>query len=315
MMTPNMLNAPQAQDRKTPASRIIIAGASGFIGRALNVHLQEQGYDVTVLQRGGGEASWDPARRELDESILSGSAAVICLSGASIAGRVWTQAYRRTLISSRVNAVGTIVAAIGRLKEHERPGALVCSSAVGYYGAKCADTLLDESAPAGKDFLAHLCAQWENAAVQADGLYGVRTVNMRTGLVMAPHGGMLKKMLPIYRLGLGVQLGDGQQWMPLISLQDAVRAFIHVIENPQINGPVNVCAPLPVQNADFHRQLAAAVHRPGFFVVPQWLLRSAGGDFVAQTLLASQRAIPQVLMDSGFQFQMPDSVSIVEHCV
>ena len=315
MMTQNLLNGPQAQERKTPASRIIIAGASGFIGTALHTRLHEQGYDVTVLHRGGGEASWDPAKGELDESILSGSAAVVCLSGASIAGRAWTQAYRRTLISSRVNAVGTIVAAIGRLKEHERPGAFVCSSAVGYYGAKCADTVLAESAPAGKDFLAHLCAQWESTAAQADLLYGVRTANMRTGLVIAAHGGILKRVLWATRWGLGARLGDGRQWMPVISLEDAVRAFIHVIDHQDISGPINVCAPQPVRQALFQQQLAAAVRRPAFLNVPQGLMHSVGGDFAEQTLLASQRAVPQVLLDSGFRFLMPDSASIVEHYV
>lgn len=292
--------------------RVVIAGASGFIGRALSDFFTAKGTTVTQLRRATqGKGSWDPATGRLDEGILATADAVICLSGASLVGRPWTREYKKTLLRSRVDSARTIVDAIGRLSPEERPGTLVCSSAVGIYGANCGDQPLTEQAPLGRDFLAGLCQRWEATARHAQTDHGVRTVNLRTGLVMSAHGGMMQKLLPAYRWGVGAQLGDGCQWMPLISVHDCLRVFEHVITTQDISGPVNMCAPEPVRNADFHQILCQVLRRPGFFRVPSWLLRGVGGEFAHQTLLASQRAIPQVLMNTGFEFTSPHVDSIV----
>lgn len=292
--------------------RVVIAGASGFIGSALSREFADRGYEVIKLRRGEeGKETWDPESHRLDEALLAGADAVVCLSGANLAGRPWTKEYKKTLLRSRLDSVGTIVEAIGRLAPDERPRAFLCSSAVGIYGASCGDTVLTEEAPTGKDFLARLCLRWEATARRAHSEHGVRTILARTGLVISDRGGILQKMLPVYRLGLGAQLGSGQQWMPIISLHDCVRAFIHAAESGDLNGPVNVCAPVPVRNGDFHRALAASQRRVAFLRIPRWLISGIGREFARQTLLASQRAIPQALIDSGFTFSKPDIDAIL----
>lgn len=296
--------------------RVVIAGASGFIGQALSQSLSSQGIEVIKLRRGAqGGASWDPATGSLDEGILARVDAVICLSGASLVGRPWTKAYKKILLRSRVDSARTIVEAIGRLHPEERPTTFVCSSAVGIYGANSGDQPLTERAPIARDFLAGLCQRWEASARRAQTEFGVRTVNLRTGLVMSAQGGMMEKLLPAYRWGLGAQLGDGRQWMPLISVEDCLRVFEHVLTTQAICGPVNMCAPEPVRHGDFHKTLCRVMRRPEFLRVPGWLLRGVGGEFAQQTFLASQRAIPTVLTDTGFTFTSPDVDSIVDEVV
>lgn len=300
---------------KQEVKRIVIAGSSGFLGRRLVSALRAANYEVLSLRRGEGqEASWDPNKGCLDEQYLAGAHAVLCLNGASIAGRPWTRSYMDTLRSSRVDSVTTVVAAMGRLPLEDRPKSFLCASAVGFYGAECGDETVDEQSLQGTGFLADLCADWEAAAAQAAEL-GARTVHLRTGLVLGAEGGMLKALLTPYRLGVGARLGSGQTWMPVISVEDWTRAVIFILEQSAISGPVNLVCPSAVQGKEFHALLASALRRPALFAIPQWLLCRVPGfplrAFVHEVVLSSQRAVPSILLGAGFEFRSVDCEQIL----
>jgi uncharacterized protein (TIGR01777 family) len=286
------------------ASTILISGASGLIGSALVPALERAGHRVRRLVRrdasSGTEVSWNPAHREMNSGALEDVDVVINLTGETV-GQRWTSARRRRIRASRVDATGTLVAAIGKAKR--KPATLINASAVGYYGDR-GDTLLDEQESPGHGFLAEVCQQWERAAAVA-AEPGTRVVRMRTGLVLAKEGGALQRMLPPFRAGIGGRLGDGQQWMSWIALPDLVRAIIWTIDHAAIVGPVNMCVPNPVRNEEFTRALGLELHRPTIVPVPAFALRAIFGQMALETLLASQRATPSVLLASGFAFETP----------
>lgn len=298
---------------------IVLAGASGFIGSHLMDALVTLGCEVRQLQRRRLEspetrtnvAYWNPRDGICDESLLAGAAAVVCLNGANLIGRPWTESYKETLRRSRLDAVTTLVDAIGRLPEAERPRVLLSGSAVGIYGYDCGDKKLTEDAPAGEGFLAELCTQWEATAQRARDEYGVRTVLLRTGLVMGPEAGLLPLMAIPYRLGLGAQLGDGQSWMPVISVVDCVRAIVFSMVTPSISGPVNLSCPEPLRNEEFHENLSHYLGRPSFLRVPEQPLRLLGGQLAREVILASQRAVPHKLLAEGFLFTAPTAFEIL----
>lgn len=298
---------------------IVLAGASGFIGSHLMDALVTLGCQVRQLQRRQPEtpedtsnvAYWNPREGICDERHLAGAAAVVCLNGANLIGRPWTEGYKETLLRSRLDAVNTLVDAIGRLPEAQRPRTLLSGSAVGIYGYDCGDEKLTEEAPQGEGFLAELCAQWEAAAQRAQDDYGVRTVQLRTGLVMGPEAGLLPLMVIPYRLGVGAQLGDGQSWMPVISVIDCVRAIVFCMATPSVSGPVNLSCPEPLRNEEFHENLSHYLGRPSFLRAPEGLLRLVGGQLAEEVILASQRAIPQKLLSEGFLFTAPTAFEIL----
>lgn len=298
---------------------IVLAGASGFIGSHLMDALVTLGCEVRQLQRRhsadtdefDGTVYWNPQEGTCDERLLAGAAAVVCLNGTNLIGRPWTKRYKETLRSSRLDAVNTLVDAIGRLPESERPRTFLSGSAVGFYGYNCGDDKLTEHAPQGEGFLAELCAQWEATAKRAQDDHGVRTVLLRTGLVMGPEAGLLPLMVIPYRLGMGAQLGNGQSWMPVISVIDCVRAIVFSMVNTSIDGPVNLVCPEPLRNEEFHENLSHYLGRPSCLRAPDELLRRCGGQMAREVILASQRAVPHKLLAEGFMFTAPTAFEIL----
>jgi uncharacterized protein (TIGR01777 family) len=232
---------------------------------------------------------------------MTGVEAVFHLAGESVGEGRWTDAKKRRIRDSRT--IGTARLVEGILAARDRPKVLVSTSAVGYYGSR-GDELLEENAAPGKDFLAEVCVEWERAAAPAAD-EGVRVVNPRLGIVLGPGGGALVKMLPPFRLGLGGRLGDGQQWMPWIHLDDAVGLLFFAAQQSDIAGPMNAVAPQPLRNSEFTRILAKVLHRPAVFPVPRFALRLAVGEF-AEVLLGSQRAVPSVAQRAGYVFEFGD---------
>jgi hypothetical protein len=282
---------------------ILISGSSGLIGSALVPALESAGHRVRRLvrrdARSAAEVSWDPAA-ELDPAVLDDVDVVVNLSGETV-GQRWTTARRSRISASRVDATETIVSAIDEAAR--KPATLINASAIGFYGDQ-GDAPLDEQASAGRGFLAEVCQQWEAAAAVAT-QQGTRVVRMRTGLVLAKEGGALQRMLPPFRAGLGGRLGHGHQWMSWIALSDLIRAIAWLIDHATIAGPVNMCAPNPVRNEEFTRALGLELHRPTIIPVPAIALKMIFGQMAGETLLASQRATPSVLLANGFAFEAP----------
>jgi hypothetical protein len=224
---------------------------------------------------------------------------IIHLSGANLASHRWTPAYKREILESRVQTTQALARLLAGLRRP--PRIFLCASAVGIYGNRDAEVLTEKSAP-GTGYLAETCVAWEASAQPALDA-GIRTVHLRFGVVLTPDDGALAKMLPLFRLGLGGKLGSGEQWMSWISLPDVISAVFHIIDAPQLSGPVNMVAPIPVTNAEFTRTLGLALHRPAIVPAPAFALRLAFGEMADEALLASTRAIPAQLAQSGFRFQ------------
>lgn len=290
--------------------RVVLAGASGLIGPALRESLLSAGYTVTSLVRRAavrGEAPWNPDRDEVDRSVLAGADAVVCLSGAGVGDHRWSDSYKQTIVRSRVDSVGTLARAVAELGA-DAPAVFVSASAVGYYGDG-GEAELEESSPSGSTFLAGVCREWEGATAPAKGA-GARVAQLRSGLVLAPSGGLLGRLRPIARAGLAGRLGNGRQFMPWISLADEVAAIRFVLEH-DLHGPVNLVGPQPARNAGFMAALGRAVHRPAVLPAPALALRIALGEF-AEELLGGQRAVPAVLTDAGFTFTHSDLDTALE---
>lgn len=283
--------------------RTIVAGSSGLIGAALVDLLREHGHEVQRLVRRPverpDEVSWDPAAGRLDPTDLVGTDAVVNLGGAGIGDRRWTDAYKKTLRSSRLD--GTSLLASTLAATASGPRILVNASAMGYYGDR-GDEVLDEGSSPGTGFLPELVVDWE-AATQPAAESGVRVVRLRTGLVLSPDGGALSRLLPLVRLGLGGRLGPGTQYWSWVTLPDTVRAIAHLLTT-EVAGPVNIAAPEPVTNAELVAALAEAHRRPAFLAVPAWAMRIALGE-LADDVLTSARMSAQALLDSGFGFEHP----------
>jgi uncharacterized protein (TIGR01777 family) len=286
--------------------RIVAAGASGLIGRALTDSLRADGHEVATLVRrpaqGSGEDSWDPAAGLVDPDFLAGADAVVCLSGVGVGDQRWTDSYKQLIRSSRVDTVGTLARS---LAEYGGPRVLVCASAVGYYG-DTGDAVVDEQSPPGDTFLADVCVQWEAAANPARAA-GVRVVHLRTGLVLSPTGGLLGRLAPLVKAGVGGKLGSGRQFMPWISLTDEVAAVRFVLDGDgaDIAGPVNLSGPEPARNSELTAALGRVLHRPTVFPVPGFAARAALGEFAGE-VLGGQRAVPRRLQDAGFRFTHAD---------
>ncbi len=283
--------------------RVAISGSTGLIGGNLATDLASDGVEVVRLvrrvPRRADEIGWDPlAANGLDPAALRGVDAVVHLSGAPIARGRWTAARKAELRASRIASTSTLVSAM--VAAGAGPRVLACGSAIGYYG-QAGDRAVDESAPQGAGFLADLVHDWEAAAGPASAA-GLRVVNLRSGIVLAPGGGMLGPLLLPFRLGLGAKLGSGSQYLSWISITDEVRAIRFVLDDDQITGPVNLTAPEPVTNAEFTRALARALGRPAVLGIPATALRLALGE-VASELLGSARVLPGALTAAGFSFR------------
>ena len=289
---------------------MLIGGASGLIGRALAAAFP-QSTEVVRLVRGrasgSGRISWDPSVA-LPAASASGFDAVIHLAGESVVGR-WTEAKKSAIRDSRVVGTRNLATALARCEA--KPRVFICSSAIGFYGDR-GDEVLREESVAGQGFLPAVCREWEDASrIAAEA--GIRTVNIRTGLVLSAKGGALAKMLTPFRLGLGGRLGSGQQWMSWIHMNDMVGAIQHAMGAESLSGPVNLVGPNPVRNAEFTKVLAAVVRRPAIFPVPEVALRLAFGKQAAEEMfLASQRVEPGKLIGSGYQFRFRELRAALE---
>jgi hypothetical protein len=283
--------------------RVLLSGASGLIGAALTASLRADGHEVRPLVRRpparAGEIEWHPERHELPADALDGIDVVVCLSGAPLQLRPPTARFKQRVLASRVDTVGTLAGAIAA-SEH-RP-ALVAASAVGYYGDK-GEADVDESAPPGSDFFARVCRQWELAADPAREA-GVRVVSLRSGIVLARDGGLLKTLRPVVWLGLAGRQGSGRQFLPWVTITDEVDAIRFVLGS-DISGPVNVTAPNPARNAELMAGVAHAMHRPAVVPVPALALRVVLGE-LAPGVLGGQRALPARLIEAGFAFRYPE---------
>jgi uncharacterized protein len=293
--------------------RILVTGASGPIGTALLASLAPQS-QVTRLVRGTAkneaELSWDPLA-PLSAGKVSGFDAVVHLAGESVVGR-WTNQKKSAIRDSRV--LGTRHLATALAQSDAKPRVLICASAIGFYGDR-GDEILGEKSARGRGFLAEVCGEWEDASRIASEA-GIRTVNVRFGVVLSPKGGALGKMLTPFKLGLGGRIGSGRQWMSWIHVEDIVGGIHHAMQTEALSGPVNLVAPSAVRNAEFTNVLASVLHRPAIFPVPEFALRLAFGQQAAdEMLLASQRVQPGKLGSSGYPFHFPELRAALENLV
>jgi len=279
--------------------RIAVTGSTGLIGSALVGHLKAEGHTVQRLVRRPAltpeEVTWDPKKGTVDLAALEGVDAIIHLAGAGVGDKRWSKKYRAEILNSRLLGTTTIASAVNTIK----PSLFICASAMGYYGETGNRAVIESDRP-GNDFLATVCKEWEGAA---DLVRDVRTVKLRTGLVLDPADGALGKMLPLFRFGLGGKLGSGKQWWSWITLHDVIRAITFAIEN-DISGPINLTSPNPATNQEFTAALARALRRPALLPVPGFALKIALGGFSAE-ILGSKKVLPQALTDAGFTFDYP----------
>ena len=279
--------------------RIAVTGSTGLIGSALVGHLKAEGHTVQRLVRRPAltpeEVTWDPKKGTVDLAALEGVDAIIHLAGANVGDKRWSKKYRAEILNSRLLGTTTIASAVNTLK----PSLFICASAMGYYGETGNRAVIESDRP-GNDFLATVCKEWEGAA---DLVNDVRTVKLRTGLVLDPADGALGKMLPLFRFGLGGKMGSGKQWWSWITLHDVIRAITFAIES-DISGPINLTSPNPATNQEFTAALARALRRPALLPVPGFALKIALGGFSAE-ILGSKKVLPQALTDAGFTFDYP----------
>lgn len=285
--------------------KIIISGASGFVGSALAAELARRGNQVVTLVRrkpndDRSEHQWNPAAGELDPRAISSTDAIINLNGRNISDGRWTSKIKKELRSSRLDATKTIVGAIGRADDP--PPLLISFSATGYYGDRGAEEL-DETSARGHGFLADLSSDWEAAAADAAS-NGTRVVFARPGMILG-DGGALAKMLTPFKLGLGGPLGSGRQFWPWISMDDVVGAIVHILEHDNIHGPVNLAAPQEVTSKTFARALGEHLGVMAFLPAPAFALKLAMGEMAEALLLSSQRVVPAVLQETGYEFKAP----------
>lgn len=289
--------------------KIVVSGASGFLGAPLTSRLRSLGHDVTELVRhdgGPGQSRWDPAAGLIDHTVIDKADVVINLSGAPIQSWPRTEARALEILASRVGATRTLASAIA---DAAKPPRFLSGSAIGWYGTDRGDEVLTEAAtPHSAGFLADVSRQWEAAANPASDA-GAAVTFLRTGIVMDRSGGALKLMRIPFALGGGARLGAGRQWFSTISRRDWVDAVVFVLDH-EITGPVNLTSPDPVRNVDFTRELGKALHRPAFLVAPEFALRAVLGG-LADDLLGSLRVAPTALVDAGFAFRDPTITAVL----
>ena len=287
--------------------KILLTGASGFIGRHLTAALSRQRHEVLRLTHGPVDAadprlfSWDIAKGALDERCLQGVDAVIHLAGESIAGARWSEAQKQKIRDSRVLGTRLLLEKIAA--QPTKPMAFLAASAIGFYGDRGAEEL-DESSSPGNDFLAGVVRDWEAETAKAAEL-GMRLVQMRFGVVLGKEGGALGKMLLPFKLGLGGKVGSGEQFMSWISVNDLVRAVLFLLEHQECHGVYNLTAPNPATNAQFTQSLGRALSRPTLFPMPAFAARLAFGEMADALLLGGQKVAPARLKAAGFQWEAP----------
>jgi len=292
------------------SAKVLVSGSSGLVGSALIPALRKNNYEVTRLVHGSASApnqvSWNPVKPVRPETV-SGFEAVVHLAGESIMGR-WTEAKKLRIRESRVSGSRHLAEALARTAVRSR--VLISASAIGYYGDRGDEILREDSSP-GVGFLSEVCRGWESACAPAAEA-GIRTVQIRTGVVLSSDGGALAKMLTPFRLGVGGKIGSGRQWWSWVSLQDLVGIILHALKTDSVRGPVNAVAPNPARNAEFTRVLGKVLSRPTIFPMPAFAARLALGEMADELLLASQRVEPAKLKASGYVFQQPELQAALE---
>jgi uncharacterized protein (TIGR01777 family) len=294
------------------AKKIIITGATGLIGIKLCNALIKRGDEITIftrnIQKGKRElpevkkfVEWDYRKPEQWKSELNRKDAVIHLAGANLAGRRWSEQYKKIIIDSRLTSTKNLI--LGMEEIDEKPGLFICASAVGYYGNKD-EELITEQSPPSNDFLSELCKRWELEASKAEFL-GIRRVSLRQAPVLSKNDGMIKEMKLPFKLFLGGPIGTGKQWLPWIHIEDLVNIYLFLLENKNITGPVNASSPNPVRMSEFADVMGKILQRPSYFKIPKFLIRLIKGD-LADSITASQRVIPKKLLDAGFDFNFKD---------
>lgn len=298
--------------------KIVLAGGTGFIGKALGARLEKENHELVILTRQRQEerglrryVTWDPTGPGGTwEEEIDGAEVVINLAGESIVAKRWTQDQKKKLLESRVHSVAAIHRAMQ--KATVRPKVLVNASAIGYYGSR-ADEILDENSRPGTGFLADLCRHWEEEVMKAESL-NVRTLRLRIGLVLAEEGGVMSKMLPPFRLGLGGPLGSGKQWMSWIHRDDLVELILYLLEHSEAFGAFNATALNPVHMEQFAKTLGKTLGRPAFFRVPGFVLKMMMGE-LSDLLLTGQCVLPQRAIQLGFSFKYPTLESALHDCL
>jgi uncharacterized protein len=287
-----------------------VTGSSGLVGTALIERLRATGHQAIPVVRPGSTSSgerlrWDPYAGTIDTAGFEGLDAVVHLAGAGIGDKRWTPEQKQTIVQSRVVPTTLLAETIAGLQRP--PAVLVSGSAVGWYGARGSEVLTETSPPPNPhDFASDVCRQWEAATTPAEAA-GIRTVHLRTGLVLASGGGVLPRMALPFKLGLGGRIGSGKQYMSWIGLADELGAILHAITNPGLSGPVNATAPTPVTNAEFTAALGHAVRRPTLLPTPLPALKLVyGSELVDLLLVGGQRVVPDRLEASGYEFSQPD---------
>ena len=286
--------------------KILVSGSHGMVGKALVSSLTNDGHEVIRLVRhehtlGAPEIEWQPDEGRIDAQHLEGLDVVVHLAGESIASGRWTNDKKRAIRESRVKGTSILSETLARL--NRPPSLFLSASAIGYYGNRGDELLTETSAPAN-DFLSSVCIEWEQASKPA-AEKGIRTVNMRFGIILDANEGALAKMLTPFRMGVGGRVGSGKQWMSWIALDDVVGAIKFVMEDNSVSGPVNFVAPNPVTNAEFTSTLGRVLSKPTIFPVPAFAARIAFGEMADALLLSSQRVDPRVLQDKGYLFNWP----------
>lgn len=297
--------------------KVAVTGSTGLIGSALVRSLLVDEHEVIRLVRPGAQTgrradgtlgvAWDPMKKQIDAAALEAIDGVVHLAGAGVGDKRWTASYKTQILESRRFGTATLARALAGLDKP--PRVLISASAVGYYG-QTGDREAREGDPAGTDFLARVCEVWESEADPAREA-GIRVAHPRTGIVFSRRGGAAAKLLPLFRLGLGGRLGDGQQYWSLISLADEVGALRFLLENDGIEGPVNLTAPTPETNARITQEVAQQLHRPAVVPVPSFALRIALGEMAIE-VIGSQRVLPTVLQHAGYRFRHPTLPDIVK---
>jgi uncharacterized protein (TIGR01777 family) len=291
--------------------RIAITGSSGLIGKALIRALESDGHSVTPLVRRESSRGvrWDPAKQQIDLEGLEGIDALVHLAGESIAG-LWTRAKKQRIRASRVNGTKLIATSLTKLRHP--PAVFVSASAIGYYGDRNPADPVDESGDKGSGFLADVVEEWEAAALPASKA-GIRVVHPRFGMVLSRDGGSLGTVLPIFKAGLGGRIGSGRQVWSWVAIDDVVGGIMKCLAEPELHGPVNVVAPLPVTNLAFTRTLGRVLRRPTILGVPAPLLSTVGGQMARELLLSGARVVPRKLQQAGYAFRYPELEQALRH--
>ncbi len=297
--------------------RILITGASGLIGTELQKSFNEKGYEMLLASRSDpkeeGHIRWhmDTGFADDDLARLEGLDAVIHLAGENVSGLRWTEDKKKAIRDSRVFGTRTMIEAFAKLEK--KPKVFVSGSAIGFYGDRADDEMTETSA-AGDTFLAKVCKEWESESRRAEDM-GIRTVLLRTGIVLSKDGGALATMLTPFKLGVGGVVGSGKQWMSWVSLDDVVAIIDFALENESLRGAVNVASPNPVTNEEFTKTLGSVLYRPTFLPLPEFAVNLVFGEMGDALLLASTRVIPKRLLDAGFEFKYSELKAAVEHAV